>query len=82
LASLKANARRRRVTFKLDEAARVSAKLRGPTRRNYTLSGKAGTNVLRLPSRMRAGRHTVTLTATDTAGNKSPAARIAVSVKR
>jgi plastocyanin len=82
LGNLKANARRRRVTFKLDEAASVSARLRGPTRRNYTVNGKSGTNVLRLPSRMRAGRHTVTLTATDAAGNKSPAARVAVSVRR
>jgi plastocyanin len=82
LTTLRANAKRRRVTFKLDEAATVAVKLRGPTRRSSTLSGKAGTNVVKLPSRMRRGRHTVTLTATDAAGNKAPAAKIVVSVKR
>jgi plastocyanin len=82
LGTLRANARRRRVTYKLDERARVAGKLRGPTRRNYTLNGKAGTNVVKLPKRMRRGRHTLTLTATDTAGNKSPAAKVVVSVKR
>ena len=80
LSTLKANAKRRRVTFKLDEAATVAVKLRGPTRKDQTLNGKAGTNVLKLPKRMKAGRHTVTLTATDAAGNKSPAARVVVSV--
>jgi plastocyanin len=80
LSTLKANARRRRVTFKLDEPATVAVKLRGPTRKDQTLNGKAGTNVLKLPKRMKPGRHTVTLTATDAAGNKSPAARVVVSV--
>ena len=80
LSSLKANAKRRRVTFKLDEPAAVAVKLRGPTRKDQTLKGKAGTNVLKLPKRMKPGRHTVTLTATDAAGNKSPAARVVVSV--
>jgi plastocyanin len=82
LTTLRANAKRRRVTFKLDEAATVTVRLRGPTRRNSTLSGRAGTNVLKLPKRMKAGRHTVTLTATDAAGNKAPAAKIVVSVKK
>ena len=80
LSTLKANAKRRRVTFKLDEAATVAVKLRGPTRKDQTLNGKAGTNVVKLPKRMKAGRHTVTLTATDAAGNKSPAARVVVPV--
>ena len=62
--------RRRRVTFKLNEAARVSAALRGPrTRRTLKLAGKARTNVLRLPKRLRAGRYSLKLTATDAAGN-------------
>lgn len=82
LTTLRANAQRRRVTFKLDEAATVAVKLRGPTRRDSTLTGRAGTNVVKLPKRMRRGRHTVTLTATDAAGNKAPAAKIVVSVKR
>jgi hypothetical protein len=38
--------------------------------------------VLKLPKRMKAGRHTVTLTATDAAGNKSPPAKVVVSVKK
>jgi len=82
LGSLKANARRRRVTFKLDEAATVVGKLRGPTRRNYKIDAKRGTNVLRLPSRMRVGRHTLTLTATDAAGNKSAASRVVLRIRR
>jgi plastocyanin len=82
LSTLKANAKRRRVTFKLDEAATVAVKLRGPTRKDQTLNGKAGTNVVKLPKRMKAGRHTVTLTATDAAGNKSPPAKVVVSVKK
>jgi plastocyanin len=82
LANLKANLRRRRVTFKLDEDATVAAKLRGPTRKNYALDGERGTNVLKLPRRMRSGRHTLTLRATDAAGNKSRSARVTLTVRR
>jgi plastocyanin len=82
LSSLKANLRRRRVTYKLDEDATITAKLRGRTRRNYELDGERGTNVIRLPSRMRVGRHTLTLSATDAAGNKSRSARMTLTVRR
>ena len=62
--------RRRRVTFTLDEAAQVTGALRGPrTRRTLNLAGEAGTNVLKLPKRLRAGRYSLKLTATDAAGN-------------
>jgi plastocyanin len=81
LSSLKASVKRRRVTFKLDEPATVAAKLRGPTRKDQTLHGKAGTNVLKLPSRLKQGRYKLTLVATDAAGNKAPTARVSLSVK-
>ncbi|MEA2443654.1 MAG: hypothetical protein QOJ12_946, partial [Thermoleophilales bacterium] len=64
---------RRRVSFKLDEAAGVTAKLRGrKVKRTLKLNGRAGTNVLKLPKRVSAGRYTLTLVATDAAGNASP----------
>jgi plastocyanin len=82
LSSLKASVKRRRVTFKLDEPAKLAVKLRGPIRKNGTLNGKKGTNVYKLPARMKPGRYTLTLAATDAAGNKSPTAKVVVSVKR
>jgi plastocyanin len=63
---------RRRVSFTLNEAADVQAALRGPrTRRTLKLAGKAGTNVLKLPKRLRPGRYSLRIKATDAAGNTS-----------
>jgi plastocyanin len=75
--------RRRRVSFKLDEAASVQATLRGgKTRRALTLNGKAGTNVLKLPKRLRGGRYALTLIATDAAGNVSAPRKVKFTVTR
>jgi plastocyanin len=73
--------KRRRVRFRLDETAQVEAKLRGPTRRTFKLSGKAGTNVLKLPKRLKPGRYALVLRATDGAGNRSIAARVKFRVR-
>jgi plastocyanin len=67
-ASPRVSVRRRRATFKVDEAATVQAKLRGPTRRTFSFPAEPGTNVLALP-RMAAGRYALTLKASDAAGN-------------
>jgi plastocyanin len=77
----KVSPKRRRATFNLDEPAEVSAKLRGPTRKNLKLAGKAGTNVLKLPKRLKKGRYALTLRATDPSGNASDVARVKFSVK-
>jgi plastocyanin len=81
LTTLRASAKRRRVTFKLDEAATVAVKLRGPMRRDSTLAAKRGTNVVKLPAKMKAGRYKLTLTATDAAGNKAPTATVVITIK-
>jgi plastocyanin len=81
ISTLRSNLRRRRVTFKLSEPATVAGRLRGATRRNYSLNGKAGTNVLRLPRRMNSGRHTLTLRATDAAGNRSATPKVVLTVR-
>lgn len=68
--------KRRQAKFTLDEDAAVSAKLVGPTRRNLSLAGRAGPNVLKLPKALKPGRYALTLRATDTAGNRSSAAKV------
>jgi plastocyanin len=74
---------RRRVSFKLDEAASVTGKLRGrKTKRTFTLAGKAGTNVLKLPRSLSGGRYTLALVATDAAGNASAPFKLTFSVPR
>jgi plastocyanin len=64
--------KKRRARFTLDEPAEVSAKLAGPIRKKQTIAGKSGTNVLKLPRKLKPGRYTLTLRATDAAGNRSP----------
>ncbi|MEA2443655.1 MAG: hypothetical protein QOJ12_947 [Thermoleophilales bacterium] len=83
LASPRVSVKRSRATFKLDEAATVQAKLRGPTRRTLTMDGKAGANVLPLP-RLAPGRYVLTLRASDAAGNdaKPVSIRFAVPKRR
>jgi len=78
--SLRASVRLRRVTFTLNEPARVEGKLRGPIRRTLKLSGKAGENVMRLPKRLKKGRYGLNLRATDAAGNESLVARVKLTV--
>jgi plastocyanin len=67
----KVQVKRRRVTFQLNEAATVDFRLRGPTRRTKTILAGAGTNVVKLPKRMKRGRYALRLRATDAAGNES-----------
>jgi plastocyanin len=75
-------ARNRRVTFNLDEAATVEGKLRGPTRRTLKpRRGKVGINVVRLPRRLKKGRYALILRATDAAGNRSVALRTKFRVR-
>jgi plastocyanin len=71
--------KRRRVTFKLDEAGSVTARFRGRTRRTLTRDAHVGTNVLALP-KLRPGRYAVTLRATDAAGNESTPATVKFAV--
>jgi plastocyanin len=77
-----AQVKRRRVMFTLDEDATVTAILRGPRRKTVKKEYPGGQNVLRLPKRLKAGRYTLTLRATDAAGNKSLAARVKFRVKK
>jgi len=80
--TLKVESKLRRVTFNLDEPARIEAKLRGPTRRTLKpRQGRVGTNVLRLPKRLKRGRYALVMRATDAAGNESLAARAKFSVR-
>ena len=79
-ASPKVSAGKRRATFTLDEPAKVTAKLRGPTRRTLKLDGKAGANVLKLP-RMKAGRYALVIWATDAARNRSRAVTVKFRVR-
>jgi plastocyanin len=76
--TLRVSLKARRVTFNLDEAAAVEGKLRGPGkyRRTLKLKGKVGTNRLRLPARLRAGRYSMSLIATDKVGNESVPASV------
>ncbi len=69
--------KRRRVKFRLDEPATVTARLRGPKRKTITKNAVAGSNVLKLPKRLPAGRYGLSMRAVDAAGNKS----LVVSVK-
>jgi plastocyanin len=73
---------KRRVKFTLDESAQVTGKLAGPTRKKLTLAGKAGNNVLKLPKRMKPGRYSLKLTATDPAGNTSTTVRVKFRVPK
>ena len=61
--------RKRRFTFRLNESAAVTVKLRGPTRRTRRFDGKVGRNVVKLPKRMKPGRYSLKLTAADASDN-------------
>jgi plastocyanin len=61
----------RKVSFSLSEAASVKLTLKGKT---TTHNGKQGRNVIRL-KKLRKGRYTLKLVATDAAGNHSAAAK-------
>jgi hypothetical protein len=73
--------RRRRVTFRIDEEATVVVKLRGRTRRTKTVQVVSGENAVTLP-RMRPGRYSLSMRATDAAGNRSTVARIKFRVPK
>jgi plastocyanin len=78
--TLSVNLKRRVVRFKLTEAASVVGKMRGPTRKTLKLAAKAGTNLLKLPKRLKKGRYSIGLTATDAAGNVSLVARVKFTI--
>ena len=78
--TLRIDLKRRRVRFRLNEPAAVVAKMRGPIRKTTKLSGKAGTNALKLPKRLKKGRYGINLTATDEAGNESLVARVKFTI--
>lgn len=63
--------RKRRATFRLNEPAAVSAKLRGRTRKGWRFQGRAGRNTLKLPKRLRPGRYALVIVATDAANNRA-----------
>jgi plastocyanin len=73
--------KKRRARFTLDEPAEVSVKLAGPTRKKQTIAGKSGTNVLKLPRKLKPGRYKLTLRATDAAGNRSVVAKTKFRVR-
>ena len=61
--------RKRRFTFQLNEAAEITARLRGPTRRTRQFDGKVGRNTVMLPRRLKPGRYALTIVAVDEADN-------------
>jgi plastocyanin len=73
----------KKLVFKLSEAGRVTIKvLRGKkTVKTFKLSGKKGSNTFRLTHRgLKHGKYKITLTATDSAGNKSPLKSVRVKI--
>jgi plastocyanin len=79
--TLRVSAKRRWIRFRLNENASVVGQMRGPMRRTLKLSGKLGTNVMRLPKRLKKGRYGVNLRATDAAGNESLVARVKFTLR-
>jgi len=61
--------RKRRFTFRLNEPAAITARLRGPTRRTRRFDGKVGRNTVKLPRRLKAGRYALTIVAVDELDN-------------
>jgi plastocyanin len=70
-----------RLTFRLSETSRVTASLRGATRRRVTRRRRGGARSLTLRG-LNPGRHRATLVARDGAGNRSRAAVIRFRVPR
>jgi plastocyanin len=68
-----------RLSFRLSETARVTASLRGATRRRVTRRRRRGARSLTIRG-LNAGRHRATLVARDGAGNRSRAAVVRFSV--
>jgi plastocyanin len=74
--------KKRQARFTLDEDASVAVKLAGPTRKKRTIAGKSGQNALKLPRKLKPGRYTLTLRATDAAGNRSLVAKTKFRVRK
>ena len=69
--------------FKLSEAAKVKVRVAKHKAANTTRSGKAGSNTIKLSTKkLPPGKWTIRLTATDAAGNSSPAKPVTVRVRR
>jgi plastocyanin len=68
--------------FKLSEAAQVKVRVPKHSAANTTRTGKAGANTVKLSTKkLPPGKWTVKLTATDAAGNASPAKPVKVTVR-
>jgi plastocyanin len=73
---------KRTARFTLDEDAKVAATLVGPTRKRLSLAGKSGQNVLKLPKKLKPGRYSLALRATDATGNRSLVAKVRFRVPK
>ena len=73
--------KKREVRLTLDEDARVTAKLRGPTTATIRIDGKAGPNVIKLPKKLKAGRYAAVVWATDALRNRSKAKTVKFRVR-
>ncbi|MEA2441904.1 MAG: hypothetical protein QOH76_3328 [Thermoleophilaceae bacterium] len=70
------------IRFKLSEAAKVKVRVPKHAAANTTRSSKKGANTIRLSTKkLPPGKWTVRLTATDAAGNSSPAKPVTVKVR-
>ena len=70
--------------FKLSEAAKLSGVItRKGVRKTISASGKSGSNTIKYSGKgLTPGKYTLTLTATDAAGNKSDPAKTKFTVRR
>jgi plastocyanin len=73
---------KRQAKFTLDEDAKVTGTLVGPTRKRLSLAGKSGRNVLKLPKKLKPGRYALGLRATDATGNRSLVSKVRFRVPR
>ncbi len=85
ISALKASGSKRRVSFKLSEAATVKVAVKPLSRKGRTRTvkadGRAGSNRVSLKKlKLKSGRYRATVRATDAAGNRSPAKSITFRV--
>ena len=73
---------KRQARFTLDENAKVTATLVGPTRKRLSIAGQAGDNVLKLPKKLKPGRYALALRATDVTGNRSLVTKVRFRVPK
>ena len=86
----KVRAKGRRLRFRMSEAARVTIRVERLAKGRKQIvkraggqrAGRAGSNRMKLPKRLRSGRYRVTITAIDAAGNRSARVRKRFRVSR